>query len=220
MSDVQIDSAPKTKRVRFTPMVRRKTILDAAADIFMERGYSAASVDSVVDKAGGSKATVYALFGNKEGLLTALVAEGAEALVASIDALNADQPLEATLKRFGLQFLRASLDPQRASLYRLVIGESGRFPQLGDAFYQTGPATVTAKLAGFFRILAERGAIRTTEPARLAGYFLGALRGDLHFRVLFDRAARPSDAELLRHVDFVVANFLQGLRLGTPVLRS
>ena len=63
---------------------RRRALLDAARDVFLERGFANATIDAVVERAGGSKATVYSLFENKEGLFAALVAEAAEELSALV----------------------------------------------------------------------------------------------------------------------------------------
>src|SRR5258708_28499552 len=64
------------ERERSTTTARRQAILEAAREVFLERGYGDSTVDAVVERAGGSKATVYALFGNKEGLFSSDAALG------------------------------------------------------------------------------------------------------------------------------------------------
>jgi AcrR family transcriptional regulator len=210
LPDVLTDDGPKqAKRERCTALVRRRAILEAATSVFLERGYAGASVDAVVERAGGSKASVYAMFGNKEGLLTALVAEAAEQLISSVDLLPIEQPLTQSLTDFGERFLRLILQPTRLALYRLVVGESGRLPELGDVFYRTGPEGVIHRLAEFFRAQAQRGAIRAPEPERLAAYFIGAVRGDMHFRALFNPTRTPTPKEIVGHIEFVVTTFLR-----------
>ncbi|HWU69582.1 MAG TPA: helix-turn-helix domain-containing protein, partial [Stenotrophobium sp.] len=56
--------APATRR----GAARREALLHAAREVFLEKGYVAASVEDVVGRVGGSKATLYSYFGNKEGL--------------------------------------------------------------------------------------------------------------------------------------------------------
>src|SRR5215470_10377945 len=83
---------------------RRQAFLDAARDVFLEKGYASATIDEVVARAGGSKATVYSLFENKEGLFAALVAEAAEELA---DLLQRSQPtgrIEDNLRTFGRRY--------------------------------------------------------------------------------------------------------------------
>jgi AcrR family transcriptional regulator len=205
---------PPRLRQRRTPAAQRQAILQAATEVFLERGYSGASIDAIVERAGGSKATVYALFGNKEGLLTALVAQGAETLAASVDALPATAPFEDSLRAIGRSYLHLILQPKRVALYRLVAGESGRCPHLGDIFYRTGPQAVTTRVAEFFRAAAARGQLEAADPEQLAHFFVHALRGDHHNRVLFNPTRMPTSQEIDRHIDFVVRTFLRCCRVA------
>jgi AcrR family transcriptional regulator len=52
---------------------RRKAILDAAEEMFLEQGFARVSLGAIVRRSGGSLATVYEMFGNKQGLLRAVV---------------------------------------------------------------------------------------------------------------------------------------------------
>lgn len=204
--------APTRPRQRRTPAAQREALLEAAAAVFLERGYAGASIDAVVERAGGSKATVYALFGNKEGLLSALIAQGAETLAASVDALPAGASFEENLRAIGRSYLNVILQPKRIALYRLVAGESGRCPHLGDIFYRTGPQAVTTRVAEFFRAAVARGQIETDDPEQLAHFFVHALRGDHHNRALFNPTRMPTPQEIDRHIDFVVRTLLRCCR--------
>src|SRR3954462_3635511 len=106
------DGAQPT-RTRQCAEDRRKLILAAAQKVFLERGYGNASIDAVVELAGGSKATVYQIFGNKEGLLGALGAEGAEELAHLVHALPLDGPLDQSLRAFGRHYLNLIMRPDR-----------------------------------------------------------------------------------------------------------
>ena len=53
------------------PASARERLLDAASHLFYEEGVHTVGVDRVVERAGVAKATLYALFGNKEGLVRA-----------------------------------------------------------------------------------------------------------------------------------------------------
>jgi AcrR family transcriptional regulator len=197
------------KRERCTADVRRRAILDAAAAVFLERGYAGASVDAVVERAGGSKASVYAMFGSKLGLLEALVAESADIIAESVSSLPLDQPIAISLRSFGEFFLKLILNPSRLALFRLVVGESGRMPELGDIFYRNGPEETNRRLAEYFRAEAQLGRIRADDPERLANYFVGTVRGDFHFRALFNPTRTPTAKEIAQHLDFVVKTFLR-----------
>jgi AcrR family transcriptional regulator len=201
--------APRTRQ---SAEERRRAILAAAQKVFLERGYANASIDAVVELAGGSKATVYQQFGNKEGLLGALVAEGAEELAHLVHELPLNGDLKESLRAFGRGYLGLILRPDRLALFRLTIGECGRVPEIGDVFYRTGPQTVAKYLTEFFRSVAAAGLIRTTDPERSAHQFIHSLRGDLYLQNLLNPTRRPTESELRRHIDFVVETFLTGAR--------
>src|SRR3954462_3442920 len=124
------DGAQPT-RTRQCAEDRRKLILAAAQKVFLERGYANASIDAVVERAGGSKATVYQQFGSKEGLLGALVAQGAEELAHMVHDLPLDGALDESLHVFGRHYLNLIMRPDRMALFRLTIGECGRVPEIG-----------------------------------------------------------------------------------------
>jgi AcrR family transcriptional regulator len=202
----------KPQRSRQSAEDRRKSILAAAREVFLERGYANASIDAMVELAGGSKATVYQMFGNKEGLLGALVAEGAEELAHLVHELPLDGALDESLHAFGRGYLGLIMRPERLALFRLVLGECGRVPEIGDVFYRTGPQVIGKWLTEFFRGIAARGLISTSAPERTAFQFIHALRGDLYMQVLLNPTRAPTRAELEAHIDFVVRTFLDGCR--------
>lgn len=53
----------------------RTVLLEAAAEVFAERGYDGASVDEIARTAGVSVGSIYSRFGNKQGLFRALMAD-------------------------------------------------------------------------------------------------------------------------------------------------
>ena len=212
-----IGTADRPVRARCSPEERRKAILAAAQKVFLERGYANASIDAVVELAGGSKATVYQQFGNKEGLLGALVAEGAEELAHLVHELPLDGALEESLRAFGRGYLNLLMRPDRLALFRLTIGECGRVPEIGDVFYRTGPQTVAKYLTEFFRSVAAAGLIETSDPERTAHQFIHSLRGDLYLQNLLNPTRRPTEAELNRHIDFVVETFLAGAQAKASI---
>jgi AcrR family transcriptional regulator len=209
---IRKDMPETAGRTRQCAADRRKAILAAAHDVFLERGYANASIDAMVERSGGSKATVYQLFGNKEGLLAALVAEGAEELAHLVEALPLDGGLEESLRTFGRGYLNLVLRPERLGLFRLVVGECSRVPELGDVFYRSGPQSCGKGMTRFFSSVMERGLMRRADPERTAFQFIHALRGDLYMQVLLNPTRAPTPHEIDRHIDFVVRAFLDGFR--------
>lgn len=191
---------------------RRQALLDAARDVFLEKGYANATIDAVVERAGGSKATVYSLFENKEGLFAALVAEAAEELSALVQTYRPDGQIEDDLRDFGVHYLEILTRPERLALFRLVLGECGRVPEVGDIFYRTGPYAIFQRVAEMLRAAAARDQIKISDAEGMAHFFIDALRGHMHMQVLLNPTRRPTSKEIERHVNFVVENFLRACR--------
>lgn len=83
------------RRKRMPGPQRREQLLDVGRSLFAERGFDAASVEEVAARAGVSKPVVYAHFGGKEGLYTAVVDREMETLLAmTSQALSGGHPRE------------------------------------------------------------------------------------------------------------------------------
>src|SRR6202453_3168009 len=118
---------------------RREAIINAARQVFFERGYTATSMSSIAARLGGAKGTLYNYFGNKEELF--------EALVRDFCTRWADRMLGATLEgspavsltAFAEQYLTHLLSEQGVRLLRELVAESHRNPQLSRIFYALAP---------------------------------------------------------------------------------
>lgn len=111
-------------------------ILNGALQEFLARGYAGTSMDRVAATAGVSKPTVYNHFQDKEGLFRALVQKIArERFQLKFNLESFDGPLEDSLPCLLELFIDAiAADDEYHDFIRLVIGESGRFPELARTF--------------------------------------------------------------------------------------
>ena len=136
---------------------RRETILRIAYEAFLKDGYAATSMSSIAAKVGGSKATLYAYFASKEELFAAVVGEKCEDTLAQIfETEEMDGDFSTALARLAERIVRQTMTDDSIATYRLITAESGRFPELGCAFYRSGPKRGREILAGFFaRAIAE-----------------------------------------------------------------
>jgi AcrR family transcriptional regulator len=197
---------------------RRRAILDAARQVFLERGYAETNIDAVVERVGASKATVYALFGNKDGLFNAVTTLCGTQFAAVVDGAEISPSPAENLRRLARTYCKAAFHPETLAMYRLAVGESGRRPDSGDVFYRLGPRVIIGAVAKFFRESAEKGVLETSDAEQLADCFLGALRGTLFNRAAMNPTRIPTQPELEQHIDFVVETFLHGVqpRRKTP----
>src|SRR5881394_2588247 len=99
---------------------RRRAILDAAAALFLERGFADTNVGDVVKRSGGSLATLYSMFGSKEGLFEALVGEMSAQMLGGLDEPEVGaKPIEEALRGFAERFLETALHPEALSWQRM-----------------------------------------------------------------------------------------------------
>jgi AcrR family transcriptional regulator len=176
-------AAPRRSRPRGE--TRRAQILDAATAVFLQYGYADTTIDLVVARAGASKATIYSFFGGKAGLFSALIDERAERILAGfpdIEIENVD--VRATLTDIARRYMDVAMSPEAIGLFRLMLTEGPRSPDLADNFYRVGQDRVTASLAKALRTWARRGRISADAFDRLATQFFDLVRGELHLRVV------------------------------------
>lgn len=197
-----------TLRRRPRGQTRRAQILDAATEVFVENGYGAATIDLVVSRAGASKATVYSFFGGKEGLFTAIIEERAERILAALPHVGIDHvDVRSTLTEIGRRYMGVAMSPDAIGLYRLILAEGLRFPELARTFYRIGPERVSERVASLLRAWRMQRLITVDDAYLTAVQFLDAVRGELHLRAV---AGVPPDdlADAIeRNVDHAVDIF-------------
>jgi TetR/AcrR family transcriptional repressor of mexJK operon len=191
-----------------TQQRKRRQVLDAAAGLFMAQGYGATSMDAVARAAGVSKATLYAYFAGKDELFAAIVGEAcsrhAEASGGAHGEDEAD--LRAALVAIGRSYLAFLFRDDVMAIYRVVMAEGPRFPELGHAFFQSGPRKIIAWLSGWMAERQAQGALSEGEPEMMAEQFLALLRtSGFMRRILGLPEVEPGIA---RTVDAAVGTFL------------
>ena len=190
---------------------RRTALLDAARTVFVERGYAEATLDDVIARAGGSRATLYKQFGGKEGLFAAVIGEICAGMVAPLADARAHRPPEDALLAFGRSFMASLMAPDSLALYRAVIGNAQQVPGLATAVYRSGPIVAAERLAAFLRQWQGLGLIDLADPDLAARHFLEMVKGDLHFRALVG-VDRPSQQEIVSCVKSAVELFMASAR--------
>ena len=191
---------------------RRKLLIHAAEKVFVELGYGAASVDDIAKRAGMSKKTLYQLFDTKESLFAAVIAARREALKVMIEAEccgDARSP-EKVLRNFLGQVARFVLAYRQSALYRLVIAESQRAPELACAFYREGPSKARLALTQWLERQHEDKTLFVPDPDTSASMLFSMVIGELQMRLLIGDMREPDEATIDERVEKAVALFLNG----------
>jgi AcrR family transcriptional regulator len=179
--------------------VRNGKLQKVAAELFLKRGYGGVTLDKIVERAGGSKSTIYSEFGGKSGLfLTSIenLCREANEPLTKIDYTGLN--LEESLKKLSFHIVKLISAKRSVELHRLAIGEALNCPEVGEAWYTHGPA----RTASFIRSVLEshRDELRkTTVPMeRLAVILHDTLTGDVLYRRLAGVGRQENDTELER----------------------
>ena len=188
---------------------RRERIVRMSAPLFLKKGYDNVSIDDIIGAVGGSKATIYAWFGGKEGLFEAMVRQECRDVVMAIHADPAGS-LEAQLTEIGHSFLAMVLSPPILEFHRLMVSIGRTFPATGRLFYETGPASAYSTVAAWIAKQQNDGRIAQEDPYRLAVLFLDMLIGEhqLSWLTGMPRAARRDKID--ETVRIAVKVFLRG----------
>lgn len=177
---------------------RRDAILDAALDLFIERGLGATTMGEVALRAGASKATLYKFFPDTGALLDAAIARevdrGRDVIADALTEPDTELAITAALKA-----MLDALNDRAVELFRLVIAEAGRRPELGNTFY-------TALFAAAAEPIGNRIALHldldSKEASLRARQLVGAVKEPLFYPRLM---AVPIDADPGPFIDRAVA---------------
>jgi len=188
---------------------RRDQILDAALGLLEEHGYRDTTMLQVANRARASKNTLYQHFPTKQALFAALVARAAAAMNADIvDALQADQPPEATMRSFGTHLLRLLTGRQSLAINRAAIAEAAVAPELALALAANGRDHTSPLLARYLKQQMAAGHLRQVPLPDAIECFIGLLVGDLQVRLLWGVAEPPGDAVIQARAKRAAARFM------------
>ena len=178
----------------------RERILCAAMETFIEKGYAGASTLAIARRARVSKRELYALFGSKQAMLAACIADRAQRMgvPGALPRPRSRQMLAALLARFGTVLLREICSPEVIAVFRLAVLEAQRSPEVARTLDAHGRR---ASRAAARRVLARAraaGLIGGGDLRAMTEQYLALLWGDLFMRVLLRLEEVPSAAALAR----------------------
>lgn len=153
---------------------KRQQILEGALEIFLQEGFEGTSMDRVAAAAGVSKITIYKYFQDKEGVFKALIEQVTAQRFQIVfgEFSFADDPTIG-LRQIAKTFLdMLAIDEEYIAFMRLIVGESGRFPELAQLFVRALPQKVWALLSRYFATHPE---LHSTHPEATARVFTGTL---------------------------------------------
>jgi TetR/AcrR family transcriptional regulator, mexJK operon transcriptional repressor len=192
---------------------KKAAILEAAQQVFFANGFVGTSMDLVAATAAVSKQTVYKHFSNKRALFREVVTNVVRAPDGGITAellSSGEGSFEEQLRSFAHFFLKGVMQPDVLRLRRLVIGEAGRFPELGEAFYDLGPKRAVEQMALALRELSAQQGFFLQDPDMAAEHLLCLILSvPLNQAMLLGDEHGFTEAALDRYADEGVSVFLR-----------
>jgi AcrR family transcriptional regulator len=148
--------APRTRQRR--KETRPQELLDAALELFVEKGFAAARSEEVARRAGVSKGTLYLYYPSKEELFKAVVRQKLSQLIAEGQDMVGcfEGPTSELLRRLTRIWWERFGNTPAAGIHKVVIAEVRNFPELAQ-FYAD---EVIAPADRLFSSTVERGIAR------------------------------------------------------------
>jgi len=188
-------------------------VLDGAREVFLREGFEGASVDQIARDAGVSKATLYSYFPDKQTLFMAVFKSQCQ--VQSDQAMGVEimqRPVEEALYSIARSFLDYLMSDFAVQVFRVCVAESARFPELGRAFYESGPKQVLDEITAFLASDKVQDDLEIDDPYMAADQFLQLCRADMLLRKVLNVEADDSPEQIDRIAQETVTTFLARYR--------
>jgi TetR/AcrR family transcriptional repressor of mexJK operon len=170
-------AAAKRGRGRPRDLDKRRSILDAAGALFLERGIAATSIEAVAERACVSKMTLYSHFPDKSVLLAAVFERTLKETVLPELAEGDRVPAAEQLNEFGERLVGYLTQPEIVRTANVMAASAGEFPELAKAFYAAGPAAVLGRVARYLDAVREGERLRLPDPELAAEQLVAAWLG-------------------------------------------
>ncbi len=193
---------------------RRGELIDAAIDLFVERGFAATRADDVAARAGVAKGTMYLYFTNKEDLFKAVVRE---AIVPTIhegaDLVEHHTGSSAELLRTLMFGWWDEIGSTRASgIVKLITAEANNFPELARFYYDEVIAPGTRLFHATLERGIARGEFRPIDVHMTTQTLMAPMMMLLLWRHSIGPCAQQPTPDPVRYIEHVLDLALRGLQ--------
>lgn len=191
---------------------KRDAIIRIAQAAFLAEGYAATSMSGIAAKVGGSKATLYNYFKSKDELFAAICAHKCEQFRRFLEEaqIESGDDLRALLLNFGEHFVEFVLSDDSVATFRMAIAEAERFPEIGQAIYNSGVRQNQRRMTEFLEQAKEAGQLRSDADVQCAAeQFFDLCLSGIHRRRLWNVTPCPSKEEIRDNVARAVDTFMR-----------
>ena len=192
---------------------RVEKFLQAAIEVFLEKGYRPARLSDIVARSGGSLATLYQAYGNKKGLAQAIMERSIGGFAASLEVLDdPDLSPGQALPLAAEGMLEEILSSRHIVTHRIVVGEGMNFPDLRDWYFEHGVAPANRRLAEYFAREQRAGRLLLGSPAIISNHFYMMVFGSAIIRSTAGTVDADDLAWIKADTRKAVAIFVRGMQ--------
>ena len=194
-------------------MVKRASILNAGAKLFVQHGYSGVSMDQIAAEAGVSKLTVYSHYGDKDSLFSEAVRAHCElSMPTDLFEPAPDVPLRERLTDIAQAFIAMVMSPEAIAGHRVLCSPQVASSHLPEMFWNAGPKRINEAFTALLVRRIAAGELDIHDPARAAGHFFSLLKGEMHTQAVLGNCCGMSSTHpgiLDAHIESAVDMFLR-----------
>lgn len=193
------------------PTARQREVLDAALRVLVRDG-GRLTMSALAAEANCSKESLYRWYGDRAGLLNAIVRwQAAQVRIDALEGARIDRAaLIARLKQFAGDWLRVVSSDRSLALNRLAIGHAGDDGgELGSVVLSNGRFALGERLKPVLEAARDAGLLRFDNAEEAFRTFFGLIARDVHFRLLLGERLKLDRATLAAESDRAVDQFMK-----------
>ena len=184
-------------------------LLESATSLFLEHGYDAVSLDDIVNHAGGSKASIYKYFGNKEGLFKSICDYRRQLFLHDLNISLTELPkdIRSYLIDTLVNFYQHLKRPDNSAFLRMILEQCQRNPDIALYIHENGPKQIQKSISDVLEMANLQGILTCKNSEFSAQMYFGILRNiewQVVMRIPFDK----TEQEIISYIEYAVDLFL------------
>ncbi|MET9358141.1 TetR/AcrR family transcriptional regulator [Streptomyces sp. NPDC006617] len=201
-------AAELTAHHRRLAQQKREAITSAATELFLDRGYDGTSLARIAEAAGVSKSTLFKQFPTKAALFEAIVTESWQRDAGDTAAGPQVGDLRSGLTAIGHRYADLIGQPRMTGLFRIVIAELPRFPELGRLQFQLGKLPYFVSVQHYLEAEREAGNADVPDAESAANQFLGMIANYVLWPRMLLTGWNPATSDIHKAVEEAVQTML------------
>lgn len=194
---------------------KEEVILKVALELFLEKGYENTSLNDIVKITGGSLATIYKKFENKNNLFLKALKFRADTRLDNLKDIIASKihlDLPEFLEVFGNEYCNFFVGEDNAKFLRLVLERTYKDVIVKRECAKADKDVIVRFLCMVFEQKIDKKVLEEISAYDLANLYCSMIRSNKIFDLIFNSKKTFSKAELSAHVKNVNILFLRAIR--------